>query len=66
MANISKAAEFLEREGWIMTSRKKQGCMWIVRWSLPGKWNGCSQEQALQIARQDRKYRAQQQAKTEV
>jgi hypothetical protein len=55
---MSMQADFLEREGWVMTTRKKQGCMWIVRWSKPGtNWAGCNQSQAYRIARDDKKYR---------
>ena len=56
MATKSKAAEFLEANGWHMTSRKKQGCMWIVRWSKPGHIGGCSQGQAVQYERANQKW----------
>jgi hypothetical protein len=61
---ISQAAEFLESQGWHMTSRKKQGCMWIVRWCKPGtEWRGCSQGQAYLIARAEKKWREQEKSK---
>lgn len=59
----TKRAEFLLAEGWYLSSRKKQGCMIIERWSKPvAGWHGCSQEQAYQVARDSKKWRESQRA----
>lgn len=52
--------QFLMNEGWVLSQRKKQGCMWIVRWSLPGtEWQRVNQGTAYRVARDSKKWREQ-------
>lgn len=59
-------AEFLLAEGWYLSSRKKQGCMIIERWSKPGTdWQRVSQGTAYQVARDSKKWREAQKGSTQ-
>jgi hypothetical protein len=55
----------LHKAGWILVERRRQGCVWIVRWYDRKQGDICNQGTAVLIQR-ERKQRANESPKTEI